>query len=190
MDAVTPEARLPLVEMAVPALCRLSGVQYLKLCETVDRLIEADEKVSLFEFALRQVLKRQLAGHFARRPRARAPQASQIQEATATILSALAHTGTVPVSSVERAFAAGAEELAPAIGGIALADRAQCQIEDVGRALDRLAAAPPPIKKAVIEACAACIGFDGRITIEEGELLRAIAASLDCPMPPLLASHE
>ena len=29
---------------------------------------------------------------------------------------------------------------------------------------------------------------DGRVTVAEGELLRAIADSLDCPMPPLLAA--
>ena len=37
-----------------------------------------------------------------------------------------------------------------------------------------------------LDACAGCIAADGRATVEEGELLRAVADSLDCPMPPLL----
>jgi hypothetical protein len=45
------------------------------------------------------------------------------------------------------------------------------------------------IKKRVIEACAACIGADGRVTIEEAELLRVISDALDCPMPPLLSAE-
>jgi len=31
----------------------------------------------------------------------------------------------------------------------------------------------------------ACVAADGTVTLREGELLRAIAATLDCPMPPL-----
>ena len=44
------------------------------------------------------------------------------------------------------------------------------------------------VKKQVIEACASAIASDGMVTTGEGELLRAIADSLDCPMPPLLGS--
>ena len=46
------------------------------------------------------------------------------------------------------------------------------------------------IKKCVLEACAACIGADGQVTVEEGELLRVISDALDCPMPPLLLPKE
>jgi tellurite resistance protein len=34
-------------------------------------------------------------------------------------------------------------------------------------------------------ACAHIAGADGRIRVAEAELLRAIAATLDVPMPPL-----
>ena len=37
-------------------------------------------------------------------------------------------------------------------------------------------------------ACAACICVDGTVTIDEGELLRAVSDCLGCPMPPLIAS--
>ena len=50
-----------------------------------------------------------------------------------------------------------------------------------------LEAAAPRLKKRVLEACAACIGANGLVTTEEGELLRAVADALDCPMPPLMA---
>jgi hypothetical protein len=48
-------------------------------------------------------------------------------------------------------------------------------------------AATPPLKGRILAARAACIGADGKVTLEEGELLRAIADSLDCPVPPLQA---
>jgi hypothetical protein len=55
------------------------------------------------------------------------------------------------------------------------------------QALDRLAASAPQVKSRVLDACATCIASDGRVTVAEGEMLRAIADSLDCPIPPLLA---
>jgi hypothetical protein len=35
-----------------------------------------------------------------------------------------------------------------------------------------------------------CIAFDGRVTINEIELLRVISDALDCPMPPVLDLHD
>ncbi len=42
------------------------------------------------------------------------------------------------------------------------------------------------LKRDLIEAGVACVIADKRITTIEGELLRGIADSLGCPMPPLL----
>ena len=53
-------------------------------------------------------------------------------------------------------------------------------------ALRTLDLASRPLKKQILLACAAVVGADGRVTVEEGELLRAISDSIDCPMPPLL----
>ncbi len=53
-------------------------------------------------------------------------------------------------------------------------------------ALNRLAQAVPTIKKNLIDACVHVVGADGVIMENEAELLRAIADTLDCPMPPLL----
>ncbi|MBW3598424.1 MAG: hypothetical protein KY475_14270, partial [Planctomycetes bacterium] len=55
----------------------------------------------------------------------------------------------------------------------------------VDEALNKLASASPQIKKRVLAAATACVAADGQVTVNEGELLRAIADSLDCPIPPL-----
>jgi tellurite resistance protein len=39
----------------------------------------------------------------------------------------------------------------------------------------------------VIKACVEAANADGRINAAEGELVRMVAATLDCPVPPLLA---
>jgi tellurite resistance protein len=44
----------------------------------------------------------------------------------------------------------------------------------------------PQIKKNVLNACALIVAADGVIQETEAELLRAIADTLDCPMPPFI----
>jgi hypothetical protein len=40
-------------------------------------------------------------------------------------------------------------------------------------------------KKSLLQAVSNTITHDGQLTLSEAELLRAICASLDCPLPPL-----
>ena len=58
-------------------------------------------------------------------------------------------------------------------------------MEQVSAALNRLALAAPIIKKNLLDAAAHVIGADGVILENEAELLRAVADTLDCPVPPL-----
>ena len=51
-------------------------------------------------------------------------------------------------------------------------------------------AATPQIKKNLIEACVQVVGADGLIQEREAELLRAIADTLDCPIPPFVETPE
>jgi hypothetical protein len=58
-----------------------------------------------------------------------------------------------------------------------------CALDEALTALNTLA---PRLKRDLLAACAACVSLDRRVTVREGELFRAIADSLDCPVPPLL----
>jgi len=53
-----------------------------------------------------------------------------------------------------------------------------------------LADAHPTVKRMLVRACAACIRHDRKVTLEEAELLRAVTAALDCPMPPFVPGME
>ena len=72
-DRCPHAARLPLVDLAVPALRRLSPSQYRAFRELVEGLVAADRKVSLFELTLRHVLLRHLDPSFG------APPATAVQ---------------------------------------------------------------------------------------------------------------
>ena len=48
--------------------------------------------------------------------------------------------------------------------------------------------ASPKIKKRVLTAMAVAITHDKQVTVEEAEIFRAMSESLDCPVPPVVAS--
>ena len=43
----------------------------------------------------------------------------------------------------------------------------------------------PALKKKLLMACVACISHDRWMTLEEFEIIRAVADSMDLPIPPV-----
>jgi hypothetical protein len=46
----------------------------------------------------------------------------------------------------------------------------------------------PPRLRQLLTACGATVAHDGIVSGAEGELLRAVADALGCPVPPLVAA--
>ncbi|MGH7990607.1 MAG: M48 family metallopeptidase, partial [Limisphaerales bacterium] len=106
------------------------------------------------------------------------------------LLSALANAGSDDAAEIQKAFDAGAPYLrAPDNSDLNLLPKENCGIKEIDAALNRLALAVPTIKKNLIEACAHAVGADGVIQESEAELLRAIADTLDCPIPPFVPAE-
>jgi Zn-dependent protease with chaperone function len=186
VHGLTPELRLPLVSMVVPTLRRLSRDQFGAFAAGVRELIQADNEVSLYEYALHRLILRHLAPHFGYTPPPRAPSRSAVLpvEPVRHVLGTLAHIGNAQSSEAARAFALGIRALGwPGVDPTLPPPNLDLQALD--RALNELDAAAPPVKRQILNACAASVGADGRVTLEEGELLRAIADALGCPVPPL-----
>jgi Zn-dependent protease with chaperone function len=182
------EAKLPLVSMALPALHELSPRQLESFRKDVVELIRADERVTLFEYAVhRLVLKRLLPRLEGQRPAVvKYMTLSPLVSSLSGLLSTLAHAGGNENRSIDAFRSAAIELFGPEGSRIELLPREQCGLKVIDAALDQLVAASPAIKRRVIEACALCIGVDQRVSIEEAELLRVISDALDCPMPPLV----
>jgi hypothetical protein len=184
--------RLPLVELTFPALRRLSEGQYREFRQNVNALVKADRRVSLFEFALLRMLLRHLdRAFFGAGPiRVRYRTLDSVFEQALLLVSSLARLGQGDEAGATRAFVAGMARLQgdhPGERRVSLLPAEKCSVAAVDRALERLAQAVPEVKRRVLDASAATIVTDGVVTTPEAELLRAIADSLDCPMPPLLA---
>ncbi len=181
-------AKLPLVGMTLPALKSLSPKQLAAFRDDVVFLIEADHKVSLFEFAVnRLVLKRLLPRLERKQPKgAQVSKIDPLLPACGVLLSALAYSGTRDEDQAKGAFQLGVGKLSDGSAQVKFLPHDQFGLKVVDTALDQMVGAAPMIKKQILEACAACIGADGTVTVEEGELLRVISDALACPMPPLV----
>jgi Zn-dependent protease with chaperone function len=184
-DAVPVEARLPLVDLALPSLRRLSHPQFRTFSVAVGRLVAADSRMSLFEFTLHRVLVRHLEAHFEpRRAPAAAPPVAGAPPPAVVLLSALSHVGHGQPEAAAAAFEAGRRVLG--LGGVSLCAPAACGLSAIGDALSRLAPSHPAVRQKLLEACATVVAHDTLVTVREGELLRAVADGLDCPLPPFL----
>ena len=105
----------------------------------------------------------------------------------AVLLSALAYLGQDEPDKAEFAFQQGAQPLGyNAQVPLSLLPPEECNLEHVDAALNRLSQAVPQIKKNLLNACTQTVAADGVIQEMEAELLRAIADTLDCPIPPLI----
>lgn len=189
IDTVNREYRLPLAELAIPALRLLSPGQYEIFRKNVKRIVEADKKVSLFEYVIQRMLLRHLDPTFKKMlvPPVRYNVIDQVQVECFIILSILAWQSNAGTSIAEESFIRGIGAL-NIQGRPSILTREKCGLSALDSALERLEMSSPQIKKKVLKACIACISADSLITVEEAELLRLIADSLDCPMPPFIPS--
>lgn len=176
-----PGQRLPLLDLAMPALKQLDAKAFLALRENMALLIKLDGKVKLLEWTLLRIIERNLRpgsgkiGNVA---------LADLSEACATLLAFLARVGETSDLQTEQAFA-------DAWSGLPFAPRplpGAASLRELETALKQLEQLRPLQKPQLLKALARCIEHDGRITAGEAELMRAVADILDCPMPPLLAT--
>ena len=185
LGQLKPGQKMPLLQLALPALRQLDPAQLNTFFTTLDELVHADGRVTVFEFALQKLLLRHL--ELGGKPTAQVIEIysfNAVATEISLVLSVLARTSH-PVDGAETAFATGADQLRLLDGHLALLAPEQCGLNRLDAALDRLATASGPIKLRLLTAAAHVVAADGAIATTEAELLRAIAAALDVPMPPL-----
>ncbi|MFW6152280.1 MAG: M48 family metalloprotease, partial [Verrucomicrobiota bacterium] len=187
---IEPRFILPLVDISVSTLGDLSDRQFDQFEANIDQLIEADDEIDLFEFTLKRIVKRHLAPKFRKVSQRAAKFYSMrpVMNDIVCLVSCIAHWGTDSREDAEKAFVKGIKVLGLE-KSFSIAEARLCGLQALDRALSRLVFAVPPVRKKILEACVACISADGYVTTEEAELLRAVADSLDCPVPPLFAGR-
>jgi Zn-dependent protease with chaperone function len=185
VDQLGDESRLPLVNVALGALKKLSPEQYAEFRDNVQALIEADSRVNLFEYSVRTMILENLDVYFrlSKPAQVRYASVTPLQEPLSIVLSTLAYSGQQVEGDAQRSLAAAVKEIS---GNISLLPPGQCTLSAFDKAIHVLAESSPQLKKRITGAAAACIAADGTVTVKEAELMRAVAAVLGCPIPPIL----
>lgn len=187
--SVIARARLPLVNLALPALRQLRPDEFEQFSQALQWLIASDDKIELFEFVLQKIVRRHLASQWGEtRPASVHFQTlAPLARDCAVVLSALANTGSSNAADRKKAFQAGASHLrGNATDELPFRSHHESGLTQLDTALDRVALAAPKLKKVLLEACVHVVSADGVIQEREAELLRAIADTLDCPIPPFV----
>ncbi|MBT8083913.1 MAG: M48 family metallopeptidase [Woeseia sp.] len=184
-----PEWRLPLLEIAFPTLRQMPLQRIEFMLDIGQRLIEQDGQIELHEFCLYRILKLNLGNALAPSARSRPAAKAEVRSAALILLAVIALNGQAAAENRERAFAAGVAKLGKWAKDATLqvpADR----VAALRDCLDTLQRVSHSGRQKLVQAVAAVISEDGRLTAGEAELLRAVCASLLCPLPPLAVRRD
>ncbi|WP_066966435.1 M48 family metallopeptidase [Microbulbifer sp. Q7] len=179
------ECRLPLVDLSIPALKALAPQQYQIFKRNVIKLLRADGKVEVREWALYRVLMHALESNPDRHRKidTRKNRSGSVTDAQQFLLAAMAHADNTEYLVAKRAFEAGARALG--VTPVPLPAGSDITLQRLDKAIAIASDTAPLQKPLLLKALATTLAHDGIIAGREIELLRAIADCLDCPMPPV-----
>ncbi|MDR1960166.1 MAG: M48 family metallopeptidase [Planctomycetaceae bacterium] len=188
MDALKPlpvSSRFPLLEIVFPTLKTLTADHYRLFRENVIFLVNADHTIDLFEYTLQAKLLRELDIHFglSKPPVVKYHSVQAVLPQQSVVLSYLAYLGHNTLEEADQAYQLGLGVLMKKPRNIL--PQSECTATAFDAALRQLSCASPAVKQKVIQSFVTCVAADGKVTLKEGEILRAITAMLGCPMPPL-----
>ena len=182
--ALEPGERFPLIARAMPALKSLSTPQYRQFKSTLLLVIRADRHTDLFEWCLFQLLRHYLDPEYLRVPasRPRHSHLAKVRGPLRQLLSVLAHQGE---GSSEQAFAVAVQSLD--MEALSLLPLEKCGVAAFSEAVHTLADCYPLLKPRILKAMALAAADDGEVCATEREIVTAVAAVMDCPVPEELA---
>lgn len=188
VDGLEARARLPLLDLTIPALRQSSASDCQQLFKVVQGLVRVDGQWSLTEFTLQVVLWHRLQPCIS--PNLALPIKFETLEPLwndcLVVLSVLAQVGETNPAAIAYAFRTGLFRL-PGAAQKSLPDHpVPCTVTDLKKSLENLRVAAPKVKQAMVDACAHTVLLDNVVKVQEADLLRAIAITLDCPLPPFL----
>ncbi len=183
--ALTREQRLPLMEIAFPALRRRPEAELVQFMNLIDQLVHADGRVDVFEYALARLVSRQIQDVL-RPGKARSggsKKLSSLADSVSVLLGIVAHHGHPDQPELARsALAVGLGHLFDDVdypGEIDIADWP----ERLDGALKELDTLRPGEKQRLVAAMGHVVMHDDYVSVSETELMRVVCGILHVPLP-------
>jgi len=180
--------RLPVIDLALPTLKGQPATQRKAILERLGTLTRADQRTTLFEWALVALARQQLDDHARRNRHTRFHRFRAVTGELQLVFSVMTWASGAREEQARAVFRQASHGLLPEARTLLPLD--QCSSQRLGQALDRLADLSPLLKGPVIDGLADLVLSDGKVQVSEAELLRAMAALMECPLPPLFASSQ
>ncbi|HQQ62230.1 MAG TPA: M48 family metallopeptidase [Pseudomonadales bacterium] len=185
VDELPIQLRLPLIDLCLPSVKLLGATDANNFMNAVMAQIKADGRVSLFEWALYRLLRQ----HMENKPAAGGQlKLAALSAACCTVLSALALATHSNPQQIRQQFQNGWDAL-----GLPAADADFSVLDDMARldtAVRQLGRLQALAKPRLLKACCATICHENTYAPAAVELLRAIADSIDTPIPPIITPSE
>lgn len=176
-----PERRLPLVDLAVPALRRLDPVQASHFLMTLETMVVSNQSLRPFELAVLAILRGQLTPSSDRRR----VSLNSVKPSAVELIKTLALFGHPDNESKAReAFEAGVKEI-----GLSGDSARSAWTVDVSttthldRALQRMGQLAPNDKAQIFNAVWVAAQYDKVLTTLEAEYVRAVSEAIGVPVP-------
>ncbi len=186
------EYRLPLLEVAFPALKLRPSQELAYLVSLTTRMIELDGEIDLYEYCYYRIMMSNLGQAIdpAGRRAAVRSRRSELQSAALNLLRILADYGHDTDDERSAAFRAGVRTLGRwAQDGEYRSDR-QYTVSMLDHSLDVLLGLNARGQESLLRAISETAAHDGRLAIAEAELIRAVCATLNYPLPPILVRRN
>ena len=192
ISSIGPEYRLPLMEIAFPALKRRPTPQLSYLIDLAKRLIDVDGEMDLYEYCFYRILISNLGQAIdpSSRQKHRRSIREPVRRAAIDLLQVIARHGHEDPGEAKRAFEAGAASFGDWGSKFSFDDKPGTSVALLDQSLEMLLALNGDGKHMLLEAITAVVMSDKTLSVTEAELIRAICASLDCPLPPILVENS
>jgi len=188
VDGLPAVQRMPVLSRAFPALRQFGHRERERLLAVLNALLLREGNVPVFAYALRKLAQVQLRDELEPRTRPGGLSLPGASDELRVLFSVLADSGQPDPAQARQAYEAGMRQLLPQ--RVPDFQRSANWSSQLDLALNRLDRLTPSGKEALVEALVRTISYDQRMTAEEAELLRAVCATVHCPLPPLVAQAQ
>jgi Zn-dependent protease with chaperone function len=185
LQAVGTEYLLPLLEIAFPALKQRPAQELSYLVSMTTRMIETDGEIDLYEYCFHRILTSNVTDPAQRTRRHRAGRQA-VRAAAIDLLRILAQQGHASEERRRAAFAAGQATLGSWAGDLDYESGDRHTISALDHSLDVLQGLNNKGKESLLRAVSATAFYDDKLSVAEAELMRAVCATLQIPLPPVL----
>jgi hypothetical protein len=172
------------LEQAMPTLKEMSRAQYQRFYDLTAKLIVADKAVDIFEWVVHRMITQELYAHFVKpfHDSGRITRPRKVTKQAGLILSLLATVSAANAGEQQRAYQRGQTLWG---SNVAMVQLEYFDHQALNQALERLRELNADLKQRFIDSCSGVANADGKLTSEEFALIKGIAVTLGCPLPPV-----